>query len=198
MQKFICFQPHPKGTTVSSGDCVKRAIVVTTGMDYMEVQRELNAFKKVTGAKKFNSDRNPHRYAEDVLCAKKISVPPGTTVLSFCKEHPHGRFILDLPGHWVGIYEANYYDTWDCGKETVNFAYEITLQNYKAPNIEKQVFKYCCTSKRISEDLCRVRIYDGLGNFTERMIPANLTDGYVLCLRHSNYTYIDLDDIGGN
>lgn len=46
MYKYL--NVHPKGLKVR--DCVKRAITTTTGMDYMEVQRELNRFKKITGA----------------------------------------------------------------------------------------------------------------------------------------------------
>jgi len=189
---FKYFNPHPKGTSVNTGDCVKRAIVVTTGIDYKTVQKGLNAFKNVTGAKSFNSDHNPHRYVEDVLCAKRIEVPKATTVSSFCKSHPRGRFILDIPRHWVGIYNANYYDTWDCGKEKVNFAYEIATEEYISPPLECQRFRYCCTSEKISDKETRIRIYDGNGSFTERKIPTELTAGYIRCLQDSNYNYIEL------
>lgn len=191
---FKYFNPHPKGTTTEVGDCVKRSIVVATGMDYMEVQRALNAYKKITGAKAFNSGHNPHRYAEEVLGAKKIAVASGTTVADFCRAHARGRFILDLPEHWVGVYDSDYYDTWDCGKETVNFAYEISTPLYTPPNLQKQVFKYCCTSKIISDTQTSIRIYDGNGTFVERKIPTELTAGYLLCLQHSNYQYINLDE----
>lgn len=190
---FKYFNPHPKGTTTEVGDCVKRSIVVTTGMDYMEVQRALNAYKKITGAESFNSGRNPHRYVENVLSAQKITISKGTTVEDFCKTHPLGRFILDLPEHWVGIYNADYYDTWDCGKKKVNSAYEITTKLYTPPNLKKQIFKYCCTAEKISDTETRIRLYDGNGKFVERMIPTALTAGYVLCLQHSNYQYINLD-----
>ena len=49
MYKYL--NVHPKGKIVR--DCVKRAITLTANMDYMTVQRELNRYKKVTGAKKF-------------------------------------------------------------------------------------------------------------------------------------------------
>ena len=61
------YNPHPKG--LSTDDCVKRAIVVVTGKDYSRIQRELNEYKAVTGAKSFNSIKNL-RYVEDVLKAK--------------------------------------------------------------------------------------------------------------------------------
>ena len=187
------YNPHPKGTTTEVGDCVKRAIVATTGRDYMEVQRELNAHKKITGAKSFNSNRNPHRYVEDVLNAKRIEVFSKTTVEEFCEQHPRGRYILDMDEHWSACVDGCIYDTWDCGNKKVNFAYEITTEPYAPPDISKQVFKYCCTSKRISDTETCICIYDGNGAFVERKIPTELTKGYILCLQHSNYQHIDLD-----
>ena len=184
------YNPHPKG--LFTDDCVKRAIVTVTGLDYVKVQRALNEYKVVTGAQFFNSIKNL-RYAEDVLGAKKVTFPSKLTAEDFCKKHPRGRFILDMDGHWSACVDGCIYDTWDCSKETVNFAYEVTTKPYTPPNIKKQVFKNCCTSEKISNTETRIRIYDGNGTFTERKIPTELTAGYILCLQHSNYQYIDLD-----
>ena len=184
------YNPHPKG--LSTDDCVKRAIVVVTSMDYSKVQRELNEYKTVTGAKSFNSVKNL-RYVEDILKAKKISLDVEMTVDEFCKKYPKGRYILDMDEHWTACVDGCIYDTWDCGKKKVNFAYEITTEPYAPTHISKQVFKYCCTSKKISDTETRIRIYDGNGAFIERKIPTELTQGYVLCLQHSNYQYINLD-----
>ena len=184
------YNPHPKG--LSTNDCVKRAIVVVTGMDYSKVQRELNEYKTITGAKSFNSVKNL-RYVEDILKAKKISLDVEMTADEFCKKYPKGKHILDMDEHWSACVDGCIYDTWDCGNKKVNFAYEITTEPYAPPDISKQVFKYCCTSKRISDTETRIRIYDGNGAFVERKIPTELTKGYVLCLQHSNYQHIDLD-----
>ena len=184
------YNPHPTG--LSTDDCVKRAIIVVTGWDYAIVQRELNDYKKVTGAKSFNSVKNL-RYVEDVLKARKIPLNNQLTAEEFCQKHPSGRYILDMDEHWSACVDGRIYDTWDCGKEKVNFAYEITTEPYAPPDISKQVFKYCCTSERISDTETRIRIYDGNGTFIERKIPTELTAGYVLCLQHSNYQYIDFD-----
>ena len=70
---FRYYNAHPKGLIV--GDCVKRAISKAANMDYTEVQRELNRYKKVTGAKAFNSDYNPHKYVENMLHGVKMSFP---------------------------------------------------------------------------------------------------------------------------
>lgn len=189
--KYYNYNPHEKGLLV--GDCVIRSIACTTSMPYSQVRRQLNAFKKVTGAKSYNSDHNPHRYVEDVLDARRVSVPAGTTVEKFCDENPHGRYVIDIDGHWTACIDGCIYDTWDTRNESVNFAYRITTEPYTAPDLKKQVFKNCCTSEKISNTETRIRIYDGNGAFVERKISTELTKGYVLCLQHSNYQYIDFE-----
>lgn len=185
---FKYYNPHPKG--ILTDDCVKRAIHVCTGTDIKIVSKQLNAFKKVTGARRFNSDKNPYLFVEDVLNAKKITLNNQVTVQKFCTLYPRGRYILDTYRHWTGCVDGDIYDTWDCSKEKVNFAYEIATENYKAPNMKNQNFKYCCTSEKISDSHTRIRIYDGNGNYAERIIPAELTAGYIRCLQDGNYTHI--------
>ena len=186
---FQYYQPHPKG--ISTNDCVKRAIVVVTGMDYMEVQRQLNQYKKVSGAKQFNSIKNL-RYVEDKLHAKTILLEKPITAAEFCQNHPHGRYILDIQEHWSSCVNGTLYDTWDCSNELVRLAYEVSTLPYTPPNLKQQVFKHCCTSERISDTETRIRIYDGLGNFAERTIPTPLTEGYVRCLIDNHYCYVAL------
>ena len=183
------YNPHPKG--LLTDDCVKRAIATVTGMNYSIVRRELNKYKAVTGAKAFNSIRNL-RYVEDVLKAKKIALNDKMSAEEFCRKYPCGRFVLDMDEHWSACVDGCIYDTWDCGKERVNFAYEFINLPYTPPNLKNQVYKYCCTSEKISDLKTSIRIYDGNGNFTERIIPTELTAGYVRCLQDSNYNYIEL------
>ena len=183
------YNPHPMG--LITDDCVKRAIVVATGKSYAEVQRELNRYKKLSGAKSFNSIRNL-RYVEDVLKGEKVLLEGEMTANEFCKMYPLGRYILDMDGHWSASVDGIVYDTWDPGEETVNFVYHMKNEPFTPPNVRKQVFKYCCTSEKISENDTLIRIYDGNGIFTERIIPHDLTDGYIRCLTDNNYKYIDL------
>ncbi|MBQ9744573.1 MAG: hypothetical protein IJW19_05550 [Clostridia bacterium] len=49
------------------------------------------------------------------------------------------------------------------------------------------------SSESISDAETLIHIYDGNGTFVERKIPTDRTEGYVLCLQHSNYQYINLD-----
>ena len=178
------YNAHPTGR--STDDCVKRAITITSGMDYKKVQRELNAFKKVTGAKTFNSDNNPHHYVEDVLGAQKITLSDKISANQFCKEFSKGRYILDMAEHWSCCVDGVIYDTWDTGNEAVNFAYRITplFQD------QNQTLRYCCTCSESSNGEALIRIYDGNGAFTKRLVPQNLAEGYIRCLEDSGYTYV--------
>lgn len=113
---------HPYG--LMTDDCVKRAIAVTTGLDYMDVQRGLNAHKKITGAKKFNESKNPDSYVENVLGFAKVKLPKkndGSRIKAdeFCAAHPKGRFILTMSGHWTACVNGVILDTWDCGSREV-------------------------------------------------------------------------------
>ena len=183
------YNPHPKG--LLTDDCVKRAIVVVTGKSYEAVQRELNAYKKISGAETFNSAKNLC-YVEDRLGAEKIIPEESLTAETFCREYPRGRYILAMEEHWSACVDGVIYDVWDCSGNLVNAVYVFRGDNYRAPDLMRQVFRYCCTSEEISETETRIRIYDGNGVFSERIIPSELTKGYILCLRDSNYTYIPL------
>lgn len=123
------YNAHPKGLNV--GDCVKRAITVAACMDYMEVQRQLNRHKKVTGASQFNSNYNPHSYVETVLKGQKMSFPAKKgqsrmTARRFCTVFPKGRYILNMANHWSCIVDGIIYDTWDCSDKCVYTAYNVS------------------------------------------------------------------------
>ena len=126
---YTYYNAHPKGLSV--GDCVKRAICKAANMDYMEVQRELNRYKKVTGASAYNTDHNPHKYVENVLHGVKMSFPAKAgkkrmTPEQFCKDYPTGNYILNMAGHWSCIVDGVIYDTWDCSDRCVYTAYKVT------------------------------------------------------------------------
>ena len=119
---------HPKGLRV--GDCVKRAITTATGMDYMEVQRELNRYKKVSGCSKFNENKNWKGYVENVLHGQKMSFQavqgnPRMNGERFCGEFPKGNYILRMAGHLSCCIDGVIYDTWDCSDKCVYNAWEI-------------------------------------------------------------------------
>ena len=127
----FCFKNvHPHGLFVE--DCVKRAIVIATGMDYMEVQRGLNRHKKVTGAKAFNDKRNPDSYIENVLGAKRLTIPKGQMTVAESVDlvacvQENVALIIGIKGHWTAALIENgkgtVYDTWNCMNELVTEAW---------------------------------------------------------------------------
>ena len=142
---YTYYNAHPKGLSVA--DCVKRAITVAAQMDYMEVQRELNRYKKITGAKAFNSDYNPHKYVENVLHGVKMSFPaekgkPRMNGQRFCESYKKGRYILNMAGHWSCCIDGVIYDTWDCSLKTVYTAYKVTPET-KYFKVLKDKDTYC-------------------------------------------------------
>lgn len=177
---------HPKGLIV--GDCVKRAITTAAEMDYMEVQRELNRYKKVTGAQSFNSDYNPHKYVENVLHAKKLSFPAEKgkkrmTAGEFSRTHPTGRYILNMAGHWSCCVNGIIYDTWDCSEKCVYTAYQIVpVRSVVAPEHNH----YTVTGN--GDGLFTVQIVDVKNNTkkTSSLSKSQLT-GYCKCLEDLGY-----------
>ena len=127
----FCFKNvHPHGLFVE--DCVKRAIVVAAGKDYMKAQRELNRHKKITGAKSFNDKRNPHRYIENVLGAKPISLPQSKMTVSefvdlVASVKENAPLIIGIKGHWTAALiedaKGTVLDTWNCMNELVTEAW---------------------------------------------------------------------------
>lgn len=180
---FRYYNAHPTGRR--TGDCVKRAIAVTTGMDYRQVERELNRYKSVTGAEKYNAGKNPHRYAQEVLKAEVLPQPEDMTVGRFADQHCRGRFILDLEGHWSCCIDGVIYDSWDCSSERLLCAYAVTSF------AKEQAHRFCCTSQQLSERETVVRIYDGNGQFSQRILPPELVEGYICCLEDRGYPKVN-------
>lgn len=126
MYKFLNL--HPQGKLV--GDCVKRAIAKATGEEYKNISLGLNRHKKITGARKFNSDYNWLSYIEDVYGGKKMSFPAvkGQKRMNgerFCQAYPKGRYVLQMAGHLTACVDGVIYDTWDCSEKCVYRAWEI-------------------------------------------------------------------------
>lgn len=146
---------HPQGKLVP--DCVKRAITTAAQMDYHEVQLELNRHKKITGAAKFNHDKNWKSYVENVLNGSKLSFPakagkPRMNGDRFCKAYPKGRYILNMAGHLSCCIDGIIYDTWDCSQKCVYTAYEIKPQ-----------IKHCYSVSKVrNEDKYLIKVIEGL------------------------------------
>lgn len=121
------YNPHPKGKLVP--DCVKRAICKTTGIDYMEVQRNLNRLKRELGAEEFNDKRVLDEFIKRnqflILSFPAKKGQPRMNGERFCKAYPKGSYILQMAGHWSSCVDGVIYDTWDCSEKCVYRAFLV-------------------------------------------------------------------------
>ena len=170
---YTYYNAHPKGLLV--GDCVKRAISKAANMDYMEVQRELNRHKKVTGCANYYDHNHGTHYVEHVLHGVKLSFPavkgkPRMNGERFCKAYPKGHYILSMAGHLSCCIDGVIYDTWDCSDKCVYCAYKVEPET-KYFKILKDNDTYCAH----------------VTNETETYISAYMDkkriEAYVQCLR---------------
>ncbi len=175
------YNAHPYQREVD--DCVKRAITVTTGMEYMDVQRGLNAHKKITGAKQFYSNGNPRSYVENVLGFPRMTMykkgdGKRITAEEFCYSHPKGRFIISMLGHWSAVINGTIIDTWDCGDREILSYYAVTpvKRNEKIP------IRYGFIIRDGTDGRASVSFYDGNGNCSVRMVSSEHIEGYRACL----------------
>ena len=114
---FIKYNPNPDGNNV--GDCTVRAISKATGQDWESTYAALSLYgyiyhnmptaNSVWGA--YLKRLGFKRYLVDEHGCDKY------TVRDFCRDNPHGVFILAISGHVVCVVDGNYYDSWDSGAE---------------------------------------------------------------------------------
>ena len=115
--KYIYYNPNPKGAM--TGDCVIRAVSKVTGRSWDETYLILASYgfdqKKLS-----NTDSVWGSYLKDSGFTRETvpnTCPNCYTVRDFCRNHPHGVYILGTGTHVVAVIDGNYYDSWDSGKE---------------------------------------------------------------------------------
>lgn len=115
MFSYRYFNPNPRGAV--TGDCVKRAIVVATGMDYRELEKSMNANKR-NKELAYNCRKNWEHYLRVHLKFTKIGyVTPAktntwhvTTIDKVLGDYPHLTFVLRVTKHLIGIKNNTIYD----------------------------------------------------------------------------------------
>lgn len=152
--------PHPQGKLV--GDCVKRAIVIASEINYHDVAIMLNRFKKQSGCHKFNNSDNWKPFVEQVLLGRKNKgdmqhefYGRRYTVDDWARYWDCDTAILRLSKHIVATKNGNYYDTWDCGEKGVYIAYFIPSYEKIVNNIKKNFPKLC---KGLTLDRYKLRV----------------------------------------
>lgn len=118
---YVFFNPNPYGHRV--GDCAIRAVCKALGKDwddaYIALCAEGLAYKDLPSSN-YVWGMYLRRYGFVQRMIPSIC-PKCTTVESFAKNHPHGRYVLGCQSHTVCIVDGDFFDTWDSGGETVLF-----------------------------------------------------------------------------
>ncbi len=121
---WINYNPNPFGKRV--GDCAVRAISKALNQSWEEtyiglllqgfVMRDMPSANAVWGAYLKRKGFSRHMVSDDY--------DDYYTVSDFCRDNPHGVYILALSGHVVAVSDGNYYDTWDSGDEIPIYFWE--------------------------------------------------------------------------
>jgi hypothetical protein len=146
MFKFT--NPHPEQKLV--GDCVKRACVIASEINYHDIAIMLNRYRKESGGSKFNSNENWKPFIENVLCGVKDSDDMQHafeghryTVADYAETWVPHRCILRCSKHLVACKYGDYYDTWDSGNKGVYIAYMLPRYEQIVEHIRKHYPKLC-------------------------------------------------------
>ena len=144
---FKRMNPHPKGLRV--GDCVKRACVLASGINYHDIAIMLNRFRKETGAIKFNANDNWRQFIIKVLCGQDQGnmqyIYKGHRIMvrdyaRYCRSHA----IVQCAKHIVAIDgDGAYMDSWDSGDKYIYKAYQLPSYGEIVEHIKKNYPKLC-------------------------------------------------------
>lgn len=100
-------------------DCTVRAISKILGKSWDEVYISLCTY----GLKYYDMPSANYVWGAYLMDkGYKREVIPNTcpqcyTVDDFANDHPKGSYILALTGHVVAVFDGDYYDSWDSGRE---------------------------------------------------------------------------------
>ena len=120
---YVYYNPNPNGSNI--GDCVIRALsfVLEQSWDetYLELMELGYKLKDMPSANYvWGADLLQHGFVRYPL---PNSCPYCYTVKQFCKDNPHGMFVLGTGSHVIAVKDGNYYDSWDSGNEVPSFVY---------------------------------------------------------------------------
>ena len=122
---WIRCNPNPLGK--QTGDCVIRAIAITTDQSWRETYRDLCEEGERLGDL---PNSNPvwgnylrKRGAEQFLLPE--SCPACISVRAFCERYPKGVYVIGTGSHAVAVIDGDHYDAWDSGCETPTYFWRV-------------------------------------------------------------------------
>lgn len=114
---WIRWNPNPTGRTV--GDCSVRAVAKALGISW-------EAAFALTAANAYDMGDMPSSDAvwgsvlrQHGFYRKSIpnTCPDCYTAADFCRDNPHGVFVLGFGGHVATVENGDLYDSWDSSNE---------------------------------------------------------------------------------
>lgn len=121
-KRFKYFQPNKRDLKDEYGDCVVRALIAVTGMDWHKtfdslciIARELQCMPNSKACYERFLEKNGFVYTG--ISNKKGSKRP--TVDSFTKDNKIGKYVLVVANHLVASVDGKYLDTWDSGYKSM-------------------------------------------------------------------------------
>lgn len=121
---WIEFNNNPISRRV--GDCAVRAVAKALETDWESayIMIAKNGFQMCdmpSSDAVWGSVLRQNGFSREII---PNTCPDCFSVIDFCKAHPNGRYVLGTGSHAVCIVDGSYYDIWDCGKETVIYAWK--------------------------------------------------------------------------
>ena len=122
---WISYNPNPSRLNV--GDCTIRAICAVTGLDWKTVHRDLCDLSEAMSDMP-SADRVWWALLERIGFLKQRLIdrcPECYTVRDFCKDHPHGIYVLGPAEHVVAVIDGDYFDSWDSGNTVPTYYFSL-------------------------------------------------------------------------
>ena len=110
---FIRFNNNPTGRTV--GDCAVRAVSVALNTDWETAYLMIAKNGYAMGDMPSSDSVWGAVLRQNGFYRKAIpnSCPDCYTADDFCKDNPHGVFVLGFGGHVATVVDGDLYDNWD-------------------------------------------------------------------------------------
>ena len=117
MYKFLNLNPR----NLITGDCAIRAIAKTLNGSWEDIY--IGVCRKGMALYRIPTENGVWgAYLRDNGFVRESignTCPSCYTVRDFAFDHSEGVFVLGLENHAVALIDGTWYDTWDCGDETV-------------------------------------------------------------------------------
>lgn len=126
---FHYYQPNKKDSKDNHDDCVIRGISRVNNLVWTDalsalVTYSLKLWNMPSSREVYGAYLKDHEFEYHGISNKKGTKRP--TVWSFTKDHPQGRYLLNVANHVVAVVDGEYWDTWDSGEKCLYGYYEYT------------------------------------------------------------------------